>query len=66
MRENTPERTLLARCVVCRGDIFEGDHLEEWEGGFYCERHSLAYLRRRARVFAEMVARDTRPEPLTE
>ena len=39
---------ILARCVVCRGDIYEGDAHEVWEGGFYCVKHSLAYLRARA------------------
>lgn len=43
---------LVARCVVCRGDIREGDPYETWENGYYCERHSLAFLRERARVYA--------------
>jgi len=48
---------LLARCIVCRGNIHAGDNFEEWEGGYYCERHSLPYLRDRARQYAELVKR---------
>jgi hypothetical protein len=47
---------LLARCVVCRGNIFRDEPHETWEGGFYCERHSLPYLRERAREYAAMLA----------
>jgi hypothetical protein len=46
---------LLARCIVCRGNIHQGESHEIWEGGFYCERHSLPYLRARARQYAEML-----------
>lgn len=49
---------ILARCVVCRGDIFEGDVHEEWEGGYYCRRHSLTYLRARAQEYREMLAQE--------
>jgi len=42
---------------VCRGNIHAGDNFEEWEGGYYCERHSLPYLRDRARQYAELVRR---------
>lgn len=48
---------LVARCVVCRGNINAEEPHEVWEGGFYCERHSLPYLRERARRFAELRAR---------
>jgi hypothetical protein len=44
---------LVARCIVCRGDIHEHEPHEMWEGGYYCERHSLAHLRERARAYAE-------------
>jgi hypothetical protein len=43
---------LLARCVVCRGDIHEGEKHEIWEDGYYCRRHSLVFLRERARLYA--------------
>jgi hypothetical protein len=43
---------LVARCVVCRGDIHHGEQYEIWENGYYCRRHSLAYLRERARIYA--------------
>ncbi|HZU11203.1 MAG TPA: hypothetical protein VFB58_00040 [Chloroflexota bacterium] len=66
MQDEDTLRPLLARCVVCRGDIFDGDPLEIWEGGYYCERHSLAYLRERARAFADLISRGTEPEPLTD
>lgn len=46
---------LLARCIVCRGDIHENDSHELWEGGYYCKRHSLPHLRQRARAYAEML-----------
>jgi len=45
---------LLARCVVCRGNIHQGDRYEVWEGGYYCERHSLPYLHERATEFARI------------
>jgi hypothetical protein len=46
---------LIARCIVCRGNIHEGDRHEIWEGGFYCERHSLSYLRARAQEYAALL-----------
>jgi len=49
------EAKIVARCVVCRGDIFGGDEFEEWEGGFYCRRHSLPYLRERARQYRDLI-----------
>ncbi|MGH2448825.1 MAG: hypothetical protein ACRDFS_09535 [Chloroflexota bacterium] len=42
---------LIARCVVCRGNIHQGEPHEVWEGCFYCRRHSLPYLRERAREY---------------
>lgn len=48
---------LLARCIVCRGNIHEGEIYEIWEGGYYCERHSLPHLRERARQYAELLRR---------
>lgn len=56
MKQNEGAPTLLARCVVCRGNIFSGEPHEVWEGAFYCERHSLPYLRERAREYAAMLA----------
>jgi len=55
---------LLARCIVCRGNIHVGDTHEIWESGYYCERHSLPYLRERAReysVFLKQPAEDPAP-----
>ena len=43
---------LVARCVVCKGNIHGDQPFEVWEGGFYCERHSLPYLHARAREYA--------------
>lgn len=51
-------RTLLARCVVCKGNIFDVETYEIWEGGYYCERHSLPYLRERAREYAARLANE--------
>jgi hypothetical protein len=47
---------LLARCIVCRGDIHVDDVHEIWEGGYYCVRHSLPHLRERAREYARVLA----------
>jgi hypothetical protein len=41
---------MIARCIVCKGNIHKLDAYEVWEGGFYCERHSLPRLRARARI----------------
>lgn len=46
---------LLARCAVCRGDIYRDEPYEIWEGSYYCERHSLPYLRERAREYAALL-----------
>jgi hypothetical protein len=54
---------LLARCIVCRGDIHENDRHEVWESGFYCERHSLPLLRERAKLYADMLAQEAATEP---
>jgi hypothetical protein len=53
---------LVARCVVCRGDIREGEKYEIWEEAFYCKRHSLAYLRERARLYAASLTEGSRRE----
>ncbi|HEV3312394.1 MAG TPA: hypothetical protein VG815_17930 [Chloroflexota bacterium] len=47
---------ILARCVVCKGDIFEADAFETWEGGYYCQRHSLAYLNARAEEYRRIMS----------
>jgi hypothetical protein len=49
---------IVARCVVCKGDIYKGDYHELWDGGYYCQRHSLAYLMARAREYQELLARE--------
>jgi hypothetical protein len=59
MQRTDEADVLLARCVVCRGNIFAGQPHERWEGGYYCERHSLPYLRERAREFAALVAEES-------
>jgi hypothetical protein len=46
---------LLARCIVCHGNIHADEPHEVWEGGYYCERHSLPYLRARARAYRELL-----------
>lgn len=53
---------LVARCVVCRGDIHEGDKYEIWDEAYYCRRHSLAYLRERARLYAASLTEQTPQE----
>jgi hypothetical protein len=55
--------SLLARCIVCRGNIHEGESYEIWEGGYYCERHSLPHLRERARLYAELLRAQVKSEP---
>jgi hypothetical protein len=54
---------LLARCIVCRSDIYAGEEHEVWEGGFYCRRHSLPVLRERAREYAELLRQEAAAEP---
>lgn len=56
---------LIARCVVCRGNIFEGQPHETWEGGYYCQRHSLAYLRERARLFSRHIQQEETKEQIS-
>jgi hypothetical protein len=46
---------MIARCIVCRGNIYQDDRFEVWEGGYYCERHSLPWLRQRAREYAALL-----------
>jgi hypothetical protein len=52
MENVEPAGPMIARCIVCKGNIHEHDAYEVWEGGFYCERHSLPRLRARAREYA--------------
>ena len=52
---------MVARCIVCKGNIHERDPYEIWEGGFYCQRHSLPLLRARAREYAAMLEAKTTP-----
>jgi hypothetical protein len=54
MERKTPG-ALVARCIVCRGNIHDGENYEMWEGGYYCERHSLPWLRERARLYAALL-----------
>lgn len=61
MPDERAQTPLLARCCVCRGNIHQGDPYEVWEGGYYCERHSLPYLWARARQYAEMTASEVAP-----
>jgi hypothetical protein len=46
---------MVARCIVCKGNIHQQDVYEVWEGAFYCERHSLPHLRARAREYAALL-----------
>jgi hypothetical protein len=57
MESGESQHDLLARCVVCRGNIHSNEPHEVWEGGYYCERHSLPYLRERAREYASLLSR---------
>jgi hypothetical protein len=59
MRLTDDTNVLLARCVVCRGNIFAGEAYEVWEGGYYCERHSVSYLRERARKYAAYIEEES-------
>jgi hypothetical protein len=52
MENVEPAGPMIARCIVCKGNIHELHAYEVWEGGFYCERHSLPHLRARAREYA--------------
>jgi hypothetical protein len=63
MRDDGEKGQLVARCIVCRGNIHHTDRFEIWEGGYYCERHSLLRLRERALEYAELLAREVTPEP---
>ncbi|HEX6510206.1 MAG TPA: hypothetical protein VF221_21455 [Chloroflexota bacterium] len=51
---------MVARCAVCRGNIHADDAFEVWEGGYYCERHSLSHLRERAREYAALLELESR------
>lgn len=61
VKERSERAPLLARCIVCRGDIHSGDTHEVWQGGYYCERHSLPQLRERAREYAALLSRESTP-----
>ncbi len=50
---------LVARCVVCKGDIYGNEAYEQWEGGYYCKRHSLPYLRARAEEYRKLLQGET-------
>lgn len=62
MHERESRSPLIARCIVCRGDIHEHERYELWEGGYYCEQHSLPLLRERARMYAEMLRESARKQ----
>ena len=49
---------ILARCVVCKGDIYQADEHEVWESGYYCRRHSLTYLRARAEEYRKLMVEE--------
>lgn len=63
MDEGPSSGPLIARCIVCRGNIHRGDAHEVWEGGYYCERHSLPYLRERAREYSAYLHRQRVEHP---
>jgi hypothetical protein len=63
MRDDGEKGRLVARCIVCKGNIHLSDRFEIWEGGYYCERHCLPRLRERALEYAEMLAREATPDP---
>lgn len=49
------QHMMMARCVVCRGDIYLGDRYEHTDTGYYCERHSLPYLWARAEEYRRLL-----------
>jgi hypothetical protein len=55
---------LIARCVVCKGNIHADQPYEQWEGGYYCERHSVRYLRERAREYGRILMSESGTDPL--
>ena len=55
MENSTDNGPMVARCIVCKGNIHEREAYEVWEGGFYCCRHSLPHLRARAREYAALL-----------
>ena len=55
MENSKSTSPMIARCIVCKGNIHELDVYEIWEDAFYCERHSLPHLRARAREYALML-----------
>ena len=59
MRDTEGTGPLLARCIVCRGNIHTDDEYEIWEEAYYCERHSASRLRVRAQEYAALLARET-------
>lgn len=62
MQDDLSPESLVARCIVCRGDIYRHDRYERWEGGYYCERHSLPLLRERARLYARLLQEQASPK----
>lgn len=46
---------IVARCAVCKGDVYDSDEYEVWEGAYYCPRHSLSYLRDRADQYRRLL-----------
>lgn len=62
LRQHGP---LIARCIVCRGNIHNDDPFEIWEGAYYCERHSLPRLRERAREYARLLQAEANSRPST-
>ncbi len=63
MDERQGASPLVARCIVCRGDIFAGEVYEVWEGGYYCRRHSVPFLRERAHEYAALLRAQVESEP---
>jgi len=63
MQEQGESGRLIARCIVCRGNIHADERHEVWEGGFYCERHSLSYLRERAQEYAALLRKEEIGDP---
>jgi hypothetical protein len=62
MEDEEVREVLVARCIVCRGNIFSGDVHEIWQDAYYCRQHSLPYLRERAREYADILARGDVPD----
>ncbi len=61
MEDDRGHGAMIARCIVCKGNIHEREIYEVWEGGFYCSKHSLPQLRARARDYARMLEAEVTP-----